>query len=139
MSLASSIARFNRKLEQQMTATAHVDRPVGEPVWDADEETTVQQYDRIYTDRPCKPKSDARDLRKLAAAETEVDLSDRTIKFDQDTDVRVDDIITITSSVYDPLDVGMTYRVVVVDRREWQIGRVVGVEEQHVQLLNGGD
>jgi hypothetical protein len=80
--------------------------------------------------------SDDRSGEDAKAAETVLRLVDHIIKFPVGQDVQMDDVVTITSSTYNPTDIGRQYRITDVDRREWQISRRCNVEETVVPQLN---
>lgn len=135
MSVGSAITRFRARQAAQFSATAAVHRPVGEVTF-TPETGSVQPYDLIYPAIACKLTSEDRSGNDASAGETVVRLVDQLIKFPVESDLRMDDIVTITASTHNPTDVGRQYRVTDVDRREWQISRRCNVEETLVPQLN---
>lgn len=135
MSVDSAIARFRKRQADQFTQTCRIDRPVGETYYDPDAQESVQPVEPLYAAVPCKVTSNDRSGEDVQAGETEVRLLDVTIKFPVDTDVAMDDIVTITASKFHPLSVGKQYRITDVDDREWQISRRCVIEETLVPLL----
>lgn len=135
MSIESALRRFRRKQADQFTQTANIDRPVGEMTYDPDLGTSVQQVVRRYTAVPCKVTANERQGLDVQVAETKVRIVDHTVKFGVDTDVAMDDLVTITSSTFSPLDVDRQYRITDIDRREWQVSRRCVVEEVMVPML----
>lgn len=135
MSVASAIARFRSKQAEQFTATATVHRPIGEVVF-TPETGSVQNYELVYSSIACKLSSEDRSGNDVGAGETTVRLVDQLIKFPVESDLQMDDIVTVSSSLHNPTDVGRQYRVTDVDRREWQISRRCNVVETLVPQLN---
>lgn len=127
MSIDSAIRRFRSRQAGQFTATADLFRALGAPVYEDGE--SVYPVEQLYTDRPCKVTSNERSGSNVNVAETQVRQVDQDIKFAVDTDVRIDDIVVITSSEYNALSVGKQYRITDVDDREWQISRRCIIEE----------
>lgn len=135
MTIDSAITRFRAKQAEQFTETVTVLRPVGELEWDPDTGDVDQDYDDVY-DGPCKIRPTDRSGLDTPAGETEIQRLDEEGKFPVDTDVRRDDIVLVTASLYDAGMVNATYRVTTVPKDGWQIARVTTLEQITVPTLN---
>lgn len=138
MSIASAITRFRAKQAEQFTTTATVYRPIGELETNPNTGEVTETFDTIYNG-PCKirPKAN-RSTDEVDTAETQVALPDFTGKFPVDTDIQRGDIVTVTACTLDAGMAGKSYTVVDASNDQWQISRVVGLEQIVVPLLNGG-
>lgn len=134
MSVERALTRFRRRQAEQLTASAHIDRPLGPPAWDPESQATVTPVSRAYANRRCKVTSLEAEGTDRTTGQSEARFVGHLIKFDPDTDVRPGDLVTVVSSRHNPLDVGITYRVTDIDRREWQIARRCIVEEVVVPM-----
>lgn len=135
MSIATAIARFRAKQADQFTDEATVSRPVGEPTTDSTTGEVTQDYTDVLAG-PCKIRPLERSGSDVTAGETRVRQVDVGGKWPVDSDIRNDDIVTVTASEYDASMVGRQYRVTEVNADGWQIARVVGLEETLVPELN---
>lgn len=136
MSVDSAITRFRRRQAAQFTQRATILRAAGEPTFDESTGLATQPYDTIGTDRPCKLTADDPSHRKVDVGDTQARTTALRLKFPVGEDVEPLDVVTITDSVYNPTDVGRSYLVTAVDRREWQISRLCDIEETTVPELN---
>jgi hypothetical protein len=136
MSIDTAITRFRARQAEQFSDEATVSRPVGELVTDPDTGAVTQPYDTIYEDRPCKIRPAGHSGNDVTAGETELRMIGMTGKFAVDDDIRKDDILTVTASLYDASMPGRQYRVTEAPADAWQIARVVGLEEALVPELN---
>lgn len=137
MSIATTLPLIRQRLHRQLTARATVVRPVGEPTTDRTTGEVTQDTVTIGTGRPCKVKTgDAGGSDKATAGEGPVRNVDAVIVFPLEEDVIEGDIVTVTASIYAPGFVGKSYRVVELDRREWQAGTFAKVEYVLVPPLN---
>ena len=134
MSIDTAIKRFRSKQAGQFTDEATVSRPVGEMTYDPDF-GSVQDYDEVYSGE-CKIRPADRTGNEVGAGQTEVLIVDSTGKFPVDTDLQMDDIVTVTASLYDAGMVGRQYRISSAPSDGWQIARVVVLEETVVPALN---
>jgi hypothetical protein len=134
VSIATALTRFRAKQAEQFSQTCTVHRPVGEMTYDPDAQESTQPTELLYTGLPCKVTSNERAGSDVDAGETEVRLVDMMVKFPIDTDVAMNDVVTITASTYHPLSVGKQYRILDVDDREWQISRRCTIEETLVPM-----
>jgi hypothetical protein len=135
VSITSALARFRAKQAEQFTQTGRIDRPTGEPAYDPNTRQSAQPVTTITT-KPCKVTSGGTQGNDTDVGETTARIVGHEIKFPVGTDLQYLDIVTILSSKFDPSDVGRQYRVLDVDRREWQISRLARIEETVVPLLN---
>lgn len=129
MTIDAAITRFRRRQAAQFTDRATILRPVGEPDFDENAGRATQQYETVGTNRPCKFVRDDRSGRNVDAGETSVLVASILIRFPVEEDVDTHDVITVTSSLYNPLDVGRSWRVADLERHTWQIARNCVVEE----------
>lgn len=129
MSIASAIDRFRARQADQFTATATIRRETGASTTNPTTGVVSKPSTTVAVDEPCKVLAVDSSGEEVQAAETIVSEIDVRIRFAVGTDVERDDLVDITSSTYNPLDVGRTYRVLAVDRREWQISRTVLARE----------
>lgn len=136
MSIDTAIARFRARQAEQFSDEVTVSRPVGELVTDSTTGAVTQTYDSIYEDRPCKIRPAERSGNDVAAGETELRMVDMVGKFAVNDDIRKDDILTVTASLYDTSMVARQYRVTEAPADAWQIARIVGLEETLVPALN---
>ena len=135
MSIDTAITRFRAKQADQFSDEATVSRPAGEPTTNATTGAVTQDYDDVLTG-PCKIRPAGRTGSEVTAGETEVHLFPMAGKWPVDADIRRDDIVTVTASLYDASMVGRQYRVTEAPADGWQIARVVGLEETTVPELN---
>lgn len=135
---STALDYFRGQQAEQFTATADVNRPIGEPTFNEVTGAVAQTVRLVYEAEPCKVSSNDRAGQDVEAGETELRLVDSTIKFGIETEVYKDDLVTIVSSTHNPLDVGKTYRITDVDDREWQISRRCVVEETLVPMIDAG-
>lgn len=138
MSVDSALRRFRGKQAEQFTQTARIDRPIGLPVYDPETRTTSQPVRTIGT-KACKTTNQDINGVDVQVGETTVRTVVNLVKFEPGTDLENRDLITIVSSKYNPSDVARQYRVLDVDRREWQIARRATIEEVVVPLSNVED
>lgn len=130
MKLAATIARFRSLQEELFTDEATVTRGgVGPPVLDPDTGVlTPSAGSTVYSGR-CLIRSAAAGG-DMVIGGTEVRLRQVTGKFPPDTPVKVDDIVTVTSSTHDASLDGVSFRVTDVIRDGWQVARVCILEEE---------
>lgn len=136
MSVDSAITRFRRRQAAQFSDRATIRRPVGEMGFDEDTGLASQEYETVGTNRPCKVVRDDRAGRNVNAGETTLLVSSRLVRFPPEEDAEVNDVVTITSSTYNPTDVGRSWRVADIERHTWQIARSCYVEETLAPQLN---
>lgn len=135
MSLDSVLRRARKRQAAQFTDTAMVVRPVGEITYDPDTGESVQQVETLHASIECKVKAISQVGFDVPAGQTSVRLLAREIEFPVGTDLAEDDVVKVTASVFNPTDVGVSFRVTDVDRRTWQACRRVSVEESTAPIL----
>lgn len=135
MTVDSVIEWARSRQADQFTQTMTVQRPIGEAYYDEDIEMSVQEVVTIYTDLPCKISSIEAQGEDRQAGQTEVRIVELMVKFPVGTDVAMNDVVTITSSHFNTLDVGRHYRITDVDHREREIARRCAIEETNVPML----
>lgn len=138
MSVDTAITRFREAQADQFTQTATVTRPTGDVEFDEDTGLETRPADVIATGEPCKTTAVEQIGTDRTVGHADVRFNDLMVKFRHDLDVQRNDIVTITDSVYNPADIGLTYRVTDIDRREWQIARRCIVEEITVPHVEEG-
>ena len=121
--LGSSIALFRRRREAMFSATCTVVRPAGTGEFDPDTGAVVD-------DPATAVYSGACDVREMAWQGTDVQVAEREQRFRRaevwlphDTDVRKDDVVTVTASTHDAQLVGQAFRVTDVFLDAWQVVR----------------
>lgn len=135
MSIDTALARFRARQAEQFSDEATVSRQVGGLTTDHTTGAVSRIFDAVY-DGECKIRPADRSGSDATAGETEVRLVDMAGKFPVDTDIRKDDIVTVTASTFDASMPGRQYRVTEAAADAWQIARVVGLEETLVPELN---
>lgn len=136
MTIDAAISRFRTRQAAQFSDRATIQRPTGEPVFDEMTGRATQEYETVGTSRPCKFVRDDRAGRDVTAGDTVVLVSSKLARFPVEEDVQVHDIVTVTSSTYNPTDVGRSWRVADIERHTWQIARNCYVEETVAPPLN---
>lgn len=136
MSIHTTIARARAAQEKVFLDTCTVTRATGEPVFDPDTGQVITPTVTVYTGR-CRVLPADSGADEVQAGETLVGTPDVTVRFPVDTDVRRDDVVTITGSTYDPgmVDKSYTVRKAVNDGR--QFARHVVCEEYVVPSEEG--
>lgn len=137
MTIETAIARFRAKQAEQFSDSATVSRQVGELTTNSTTGAVTREFDEVY-DGPCKIRPADRTGRDVEAGETEVRLVTMVGKFPVDSDIRADDVVTVTASTYDDGMVDRQYRVTDVPADGWQIARVAYLEETVVPELHEG-
>lgn len=128
MTIATAVTRFRRRQAEQFSETATVTRPVGPPAFNRESEEVEQDYDAV-TVGLCKIRPAQRAYgREVQAGEREVVLSPYVGKWPVDTPLRVNDVVTVTASLYDADLAVATFRVAAVHLDGWQIARVAELE-----------
>lgn len=138
MSIDSAIARFRTKQALQLTTTVTVTRNVGEPQTDDETGEVTQPTETVYTGPAKVRPSRNRSSDDTRAGETLIGKPDYDAKLPVDTDVQRDDELTVTGSVHDAGLIGRRFVVRQSMFDEWQISRVLVLEELLPPLLNGG-
>jgi hypothetical protein len=135
VSIETVIDRARRRQAVQLTQRATIVRPTGPPTFDSETRESVQPVTTLHTDLPCKVTNNDRAGLDVAVGETEIRVTDREIKFPVGTVVAEGDLVTITAGTYNTVDIGVTYRITDIDRREWQVARRCVIEEVAVPRL----
>jgi hypothetical protein len=129
MSLDSMIARTRARQNTLWRDTCTVDRSTGAESFNETTGDTTFTTEQVY-DGNCQ----VRPIAALSGLDVEVGEQELRIvrvqvKFPAETDIRKDDLITVTASTYDPALAGRTFRVTDVPANGWQVARVCIVEE----------
>lgn len=129
MSLNSAIARFRRRQADLFRDEASVERPTGTGTLDpVTGEWTPDPPTQIY-DGACLIRGQRWEAAEVMVGGTEALLPHLQAKFPVDTDVRKDDLVTVTASTFDAGLVGESFRVRDPHNDGWQISRWVILEE----------
>lgn len=122
MSIDGARLHFRRREMQLMTSTCTVTRR-GTETWNE----TTGQYDytltTVYTGK-CRLSYPSRTAGDVEAGGSAYAVSDYVVTLPIDTDVQVDDTITVNTST-DPLGDGLTLVVETVPKSDWQVVRKV--------------
>ncbi len=129
MGLDQTIAHFRRAQEALFAGAAKVERAAQSP-GEFDPETGLvepPELETVYEGpaqfRPGEGPSD------VTVGDREISLVGARAKFPHDTPIRADDIVTWTASRHDSELVGRVFTVTEVLHDDWQIVRVVLLEE----------
>jgi hypothetical protein len=132
MSLGAAIAYFRQQQQELMDtegSTVTVTRPSEESSFDANTgEETPDAPSTIY-EGPCQIRTSDLQGSDVQAGEEEVQLRAARMKLLVDTSVRKGDVVTVTASSNDADLVGRVFDVTDVFLDDWQIARVVLLEE----------
>lgn len=134
MGFAEDLAHFRAEQEKQLTATARVVRHLGDPVYDPVTGRSVQPVQTVLAAAPCKITAFDALGSDVEVGQTQARIGHHLVKFVHDAPVMIGDLIEITSSTYNPSDIGLLLRIVDIDRREWQIARRCVAEEISVPI-----
>lgn len=134
MSINTAISRFRRRQASLFHTESKVERPgEGDPEFNETTGEEVLPERSLIYEGPClfRPgiRSGGITGRDVTTGEREVRFVDATAKYPVDTPIQKDDLVTLTASQHDADLVGREFRVTDVARDEWQISRVVILEE----------
>lgn len=129
MTLDTAIARFRRRQADLFRDEATVQRPSGTGTLNPVTGVFTPDPATIIYVGPCLLRAFVWEGTDVEAGGAEVRLRRVRAKFPDDTDVRHNDTIVPSSSVYDPSLVGVSFRVTDAFRDGWQIARVCIAEE----------
>jgi hypothetical protein len=126
----SAIARFRRRQRALFRDEAVVTRP-------STSAGTISTSDNVYTPAaatavytgPCLLRSFTWEGSDAQYGDVEVRLRRLRAKFPIDTDIRLDDIVVPSASIYDESLIGVGFRATDAFRDGWQICRVAILEE----------
>jgi len=130
MTVDTAIARFRRRQADVFRDTATVTRP-------GTADGTIDPTTGVYTppttttvyQGPCLLRGFAWEGTDAQYGDIEVRLRRVRCKFPVDSDIRMDDVVVPSASVYDPSLVGKSFRVTDAPGDGWQISRWTIVEE----------
>lgn len=126
MSVDSALRYFRSRQATQFTGTADVTRQTADASYVAG--VYDDGYETVLSGVACKIRPAETRGSDVQAGEREIVLTDFAGKFPVDTDLRVNDRVTVTADVYDAGLVGQSFRVAAVLYDGWQIARVVALE-----------
>lgn len=129
MSLDTALARWRSREQTQFRSTCTVTRASGGPrTFDPVANDYADPAPTTVYDGPCKVRRSATAGIDTEVAGREVRLQDLEVILPADTAVAEGDTVTVSSSP-DPALAGKTLRITDVLSDDWQINRVVAVEE----------
>lgn len=127
MFTAEQLASMRATCDLVLDETCTVDRAAAQPVFNNDTGEYTAPTTEVYAGA-CKIRLAPRVGQDLHTGETELRRSEFNGHFPADTDVAIDDIVTVTSSGTDDALVGRTLRVIDIALGSWQVERIAVLE-----------
>ena len=126
MNPAGAIAHFRRREMSLMSSACTITRGSGAPVWDPETGTYVDAQTTVYTGK-CRLVAPNRTTSDVEAGNASYAITDYVVLLPIDTDVQVDDRISVDTSD-DPTAAGLVLQVSAVPKGDWMV-----VREAHCQ------